>query len=121
LENCIEHAVLLSNDGVIHSHNLPPTLEMPGRSRADRTGPMQARVEALERDLLTDSLKRNKGNSNAAARDLGITPRMVRYKIKTLDIDCQRLFGAAASQPKGKAAVLPHVVTLPGTRVRRTT
>ena len=29
LENCIEYAVLLSSDGVIHGHNLPPTLQMP--------------------------------------------------------------------------------------------
>ena len=29
LENCIEYAVLLSRDSVIHGHNLPPTLQMP--------------------------------------------------------------------------------------------
>ena len=41
--------VLLSADGVIHSHNLPPTLEMPAQNGTDRAGPMQARVESLER------------------------------------------------------------------------
>ena len=36
LENCIEYAVLLSNDGVIHGHNLPPTLQMPETSETER-------------------------------------------------------------------------------------
>ena len=36
LENCIEYAVLLSSDGVIHGHNLPPTLQMPEAPRRPR-------------------------------------------------------------------------------------
>jgi len=32
LENCIEHGVLLSQDGVISGHHLPPTLQMPDGS-----------------------------------------------------------------------------------------
>ena len=38
LENCVEHAVLLADDGVIHGHHLPPTLEMPGSSRKRAPG-----------------------------------------------------------------------------------
>ena len=38
LENCIEYAVLLSSDGVIHGHNLPPTLQMPEAGEADCAG-----------------------------------------------------------------------------------
>lgn len=88
LENCIEHAVLLADDGVIHSHHLPPTLEMPHGS-ADSEGErgnFEACVNALQRDLISDALKQNQGNATAAARQLGITARMIRYKIKTLGI-----------------------------------
>ena len=46
-------------------------------------------VDALERDLISDSLKTCKGNAAAAARQLGITPRIIRYKIKKLDIDLE--------------------------------
>ena len=44
LENCIEYAVLLSNDGVIHGHNLPPTLQLPEPSEANDAGLLKTRV-----------------------------------------------------------------------------
>jgi len=90
LENCIEYAVLLSDDGVIHGHNLPPTLQLPASSEPDVVGSLKARVRVLERDMLTDALKSTEGNIAAAARQLGITPRMARYKLKHLGIDCER-------------------------------
>lgn len=90
LENCIEYAVLLSNDGVIHGHNLPPTLQLPESSEASDAGLLKARVQVLEKDMLTDALKSSQGNVAQAARQLGITPRMVRYKIKNLGIDDPR-------------------------------
>ena len=92
LENCIEYAVLLSNDGVIHGHNLPPTLQLPEPSEASNAGLLKARVRVLERDMLVDALKSSGGSITAAARQLGITPRMVRYKLKHLGIDDPRSF-----------------------------
>ena len=92
LENCIEYAMLLANDGVIHGHNLPPTLQMPDSAGKPRGGALRTQVAVLERDLLMDALKSTSGNVTAAATHLGITPRMVRYKIKKLAIDCQQFF-----------------------------
>jgi Nif-specific regulatory protein len=92
LENCIEYGVLLSSDGVIHGHCLPPTLQMPEAGSNARLGTLPARVELLERDMITDALKCTQGNVSAAARQLGITPRMVRYKVKNLRIDCRQFF-----------------------------
>jgi Nif-specific regulatory protein len=94
LENCIEHAVLLSHDGVIHSHHLPPTLGMPGSDDTDTLGTLEARVGALERDMICDALKRTAGNMAAAARELGITPRVIRYKVKNLGIEYHAMFRA---------------------------
>jgi Nif-specific regulatory protein len=92
LENCIEYAVLLASDGVIHGHNLPPTLQLPAaeRIRAARDC-SRTRVELLEHDMITDALKSCQGSVSMAAEQLGITPRMVRYKMKKLGID-YRLF-----------------------------
>ncbi len=87
LENCIEHAVLLSTDEVIHGHNLPPTLQMPVATEASHAGSLRCSVEVMERDMIIDAMKRSDGNLSAAARLLGITPRMVRYKIKKLNIE----------------------------------
>ena len=92
LENCIEYAVLLSNDGVIHGHNLPPTLQLPEPLEVADGGLLKARVRVLEKDMLVDALKSSAGNVTAAARQLGITPRMVRYKLKTLGVGDPRLF-----------------------------
>ena len=105
LENCIEHAVLLADDGVIHSHHLPPTLEMPRQTSNPMTGrtavapgegeritggQLEACINALQRDLISDALKTHKGNAAAAARQLGITPRMIRYKAKRLGIQASQ-------------------------------
>ncbi|MEI6890884.1 MAG: sigma 54-interacting transcriptional regulator [Pontiella sp.] len=95
LENTIEYAVLMGReDGVIHGHDLPPTLQTPVAIAATGSNQhtLKARVAMLERDLIVDSLKRHKGTISAAARELGITERMVRYKIQKLDIDYETLF-----------------------------
>ncbi|MFP4141300.1 MAG: sigma 54-interacting transcriptional regulator [Phycisphaerae bacterium] len=93
LENCIEHGALLSNDGVIHAHNLPPTLQAPDlRDGGSNVGSLKTQTQVLERDMIVDALKRTGGNMSAAARQLDITPRMVRYKLKKLNIDYQKFF-----------------------------
>jgi Nif-specific regulatory protein len=92
LENCIEYAVLLSRDNVIHGHNLPPTLQMPDADGA-QVDSLRHRVAILEKDMIVDSLKSCRGSINAAARRLGITARMVRYKIKKLRIDYRQFVG----------------------------
>ena len=92
LENCIEYAVLLSSDGVIHAHNLPPTLQMPDLVDTAAAGSLKTRVELLEKDMIVDALKTTGGSVTMAAEQLGITPRMVRYKIKNLRIDYQQFF-----------------------------
>jgi len=90
LENCIERAVLLSTDGVIHGHHLPPTLQTSDASDTIGTGSLEERTNLFERDIIVDALKRCHGNLSAAARDLGTTVRIVRYKVNTLDIDWKR-------------------------------
>jgi Nif-specific regulatory protein len=88
LQNCIEHAVLLSTEGVIRGSHLPPTLQMPDVAEGSQPpGLYRLRVDQLERDLLSDALKRHGGCVASAAKEIGITERMVRYKIKKLSID----------------------------------
>jgi Nif-specific regulatory protein len=87
LENCMEHAVLLSRDGVIHGRDLPPTLQMPPALPGDVDGSLRANVAQLERDMLVDALKRSSGNVSAAGRELGVGERMIRYKIRKFGIE----------------------------------
>jgi Nif-specific regulatory protein len=95
LENCIEHAVLVSTDGVIHGHHLPPTLQMPESPSSISAGSLPARVALLEKDMIVDSLKATRGNISAASRQLGITARILRYKLKKLHIDYRRFMQGA--------------------------
>jgi len=87
LENCIERAVLLSNDGVIHGHHLPPTLQTSDFSETAGTGSLSERVALYEKDIIVDAFKRTYGNASAAARDLGTSARILRYKANHLGID----------------------------------
>jgi Nif-specific regulatory protein len=90
LENCIERAVLLSNDGVIHAHHLPPTLQTAEATNTTGQGSLQERMDTFERDIIVDALKRSQGNISASARDLGTTARILGYRAKQLDIDYKR-------------------------------
>ncbi|MHC4656361.1 MAG: nif-specific transcriptional activator NifA [Planctomycetota bacterium] len=90
LENCIERAILLSSDGVIHGHNLPPTLQTSDASDTIGTGSLKKRVALFERDIIVDALKRCNGNLAETARDLKTTARIIGYKVKDLGIDYKR-------------------------------
>jgi len=92
LENCIERAVLLSSDGVIHGHHLPPTLQTSDATGTVGTGSLKERINLFERDLIIDALKRCNGNLAATARDLKTTARIIRYKVKELGIDYRRYY-----------------------------
>ncbi len=90
LENCMERAVLLSSDKVIHSHHLPPTLQTAQASGTSSTGALDTTLDSMERDLLLDALKSSGGNKAKAARALGISERVMGLRVKKHQIDPRR-------------------------------
>jgi Nif-specific regulatory protein len=90
LENCVERAVLLSTGGVVHAHDLPPTLQTAEVSGTDPRTSLDFAVGAYEKDLIVDGLKSARGNQAEAARLLQTTSRILGYKIKKYRIDCAR-------------------------------
>jgi Nif-specific regulatory protein len=82
LENCIERAVLLSNDDVIHGHHLPPTLQTAEASGTSFSGTLQATLDNVERELILDALKSARGNMAKAARALGMTERLMGLRVR---------------------------------------
>jgi len=91
LENCIERTVLLSQDGVIHSYNLPPSLRMRTKeAKTEKAGSLESLLEAYERDLIEEAVKYAGGNQSAAARELGTTKRVIQYKTAKYGIDCKK-------------------------------
>jgi Nif-specific regulatory protein len=87
LENCVERAVLLSVDEVIHSHHLPPSLQSAESTDTQVSGSLQESMDNLERELIMDALKSAKGNMAKAARMLDITERIMGLRIKKHGID----------------------------------
>ncbi len=86
LENCIERAVLLCDDQVIHSYHLPPTLQTAEDTGTQQSQSLEEAVERLEKELLIDALKSSRGNMRRAARDLKMTERVFGYKAKKFGI-----------------------------------
>jgi PAS domain S-box-containing protein len=83
LENIIEHAFVLCQGGVIQVTHLPPSLRSGSLGDALRFGkPMS--LESVERLLIEDALRRNNGNRQKAAKELGINPSTLFRKLKTL-------------------------------------
>ena len=50
-------------------------------------GGLQARLDAVERELVLDSLKESRGNMAEAARVLGLTERKFGVRVKKYGID----------------------------------
>jgi Nif-specific regulatory protein len=90
LENCIERAVLLSDDGVIHGYHLPPTLQTAEASGTVHPGALQETLDNVERELILDALKSSRGNMAKAARELGVSERVMGLRIKKHGIHPKR-------------------------------
>jgi Nif-specific regulatory protein len=93
LENTVERAVLVCDGNVIHGHHLPPTLQTAEASGTVTNVSFKEAVEAYEKDLIQDTLKTTRGNRSKAAAMLKTTDRVISYKIKKLNIDCNRFRG----------------------------
>ncbi|MBN2231780.1 MAG: sigma 54-interacting transcriptional regulator [Deltaproteobacteria bacterium] len=96
LQNCLERAVLLATDGVIHGYHLPPSLQaaeggevLPEEGRTD----FASLVRAYETTLIVEALKKSRGNQTRAAALLGTTKRVVQYKVSTYGIDYKKFAG----------------------------
>ncbi len=81
LENCIERAVILSSDMVIHSYHLPPSLQSAQSTNTEPTTTLEAALSRLEKELIVEALKIAGGNMAAAARKLGITERQIGLRV----------------------------------------
>jgi Nif-specific regulatory protein len=86
LENCIERAVLLCEDQVIHSYHLPLTLQTAEETGTQQSNSLEDAISRFERDLIIDSLKSSRGNMRKAAKSLETTERIFGYKVKKYNI-----------------------------------
>jgi len=81
LENVIERALLLAEDGVIHGYNLPASLQLPVISDSADVGSLDAKLAAVEYEMIIDALKLNHGSMTQAAAQLGLTRRILGLRM----------------------------------------
>lgn len=87
LENCMERAVLLCEEQVIHTYHLPPTLHTARDTGTVQSQSLKEAVERFEMDLIIDALKSTRGNMRQAAKTLQTTERIFSYKVKKYNIN----------------------------------
>jgi two-component system NtrC family response regulator len=83
LENLVERAVLLCRDRVIDLEDLPVALR-PGERGTAGAAPQTLPdvVASIERQAIRAALERHGGVQTQAAQELGISERVLRYKLK---------------------------------------
>jgi PAS domain S-box-containing protein len=84
LENIIEHAFVLCQEGIISCDHLPGFLVQ--KKQTPCHAPADDPVKAAQINLISDALARNNYNRNAAAKDLGIHKSTLFRRIKKLGI-----------------------------------
>ncbi len=90
LENVIERAVVLAEGEVIHGHHLPPSLQLNRYAGQPENLDFATRVANFEVELITEALKDTNGNQTKAAERLGVTKRIIQYKIRSYGIPWER-------------------------------
>jgi DNA-binding NtrC family response regulator len=84
LENIMERAVVICRGSLISTEDLPfksqELKHAPVADEKERT--LRRNIETLERELIEEALEAAGGNQTHAAAALGLSERMLRYKLK---------------------------------------
>ena len=84
LENIIERAVVIAREDVISVEDLPFSESMgeTTESRKAEEGLLRGSIEELEKKLIVEAMEKAGDHQSRAAEFLGISERMLRYKLK---------------------------------------
>jgi two-component system NtrC family response regulator len=84
LENIIERAVVIAREDVISVEDLPfsESMEETTESRKAEEGLLRGSIEELEKKLIVEAMEKAGDHQIRAAEFLGISERMLRYKLK---------------------------------------
>ena len=86
LENVIQRAVILAEDDAIHSYNLPLSLQSPVFSGSGIHNGLEAKLAAIEYEMLVEALRMHQGNTTEAATELGLTRRTMGLRMKKFNL-----------------------------------
>ncbi|MDM8550866.1 sigma-54 dependent transcriptional regulator [Desulfobacterales bacterium HSG2] len=83
LEHIVQRAVTLARGSVIRTTDLPPEIRY---HRVTEQGTLAERLEGVEREMLISALEKNDWVQTRAAESMGISERVLRYKMKKYKI-----------------------------------
>jgi two-component system NtrC family response regulator len=87
LINILERAVVISRDEYITSDDLPfKAVSITQTSAKNLAASLRDSVEDLERQLLSEAMEKALDNQTKAAEILGLSERMLRYKLKKYNL-----------------------------------
>jgi DNA-binding NtrC family response regulator len=90
LENIIERAVVLAKKGLITARDMPIHIQIAATEgsliSSGLKGSLNDTLDTVERGLIVDALKESGGVQTRAAARLGISERVLRYKLKKYKI-----------------------------------
>jgi transcriptional regulator with PAS, ATPase and Fis domain len=87
LVNILERAVVIAREDYITVGDLPFTSESAIRSPGKKsTGSLRESLENLEMHLISEAMSKAADNQTRAAEILGMSERMLRYKLKKYDL-----------------------------------
>ena len=86
LENVIERAILMTNDNVIHSYNLPASIQTAEESGTFFKGTLGSILDNVEKDIIIDALKSCKGVGHQAVIILGVSDRILGLRMKKYNL-----------------------------------
>ncbi|MBI5937593.1 MAG: sigma-54-dependent Fis family transcriptional regulator [Betaproteobacteria bacterium] len=88
LENILERAFALGEGEIgVEGLNLSPAVAAGGQSEGRAEQSLQDYLDKVEREAILAALKQSGGNKTAAAKQLGVTFRSLRYRLERLGID----------------------------------
>lgn len=90
LENVIERAVILTEDDIIHTHDLPLSLQTPISATHSHSNGLIAKLDSLELEMIVESLTFHKGNISATAKELGLSRRILSLRMQKFNIDYRK-------------------------------
>ena len=86
LRNVLERACLLAEDRIIDLEHLPQGIVGHSDSSTQTKGQTVSTLQETEKALIIKALRENNGNQTKAARSLGITRDVLRYRIKKYNL-----------------------------------
>ena len=104
LENVIERAVIFADDEVIHSYNLPPSLQTSAESGTAFCLGLEDKVRAVEYEMIVEALKNSNGNIGLAAVELGLTRRMLGVRMERYGISYKNFRSVGLKTNAGQGA-----------------